>query len=112
MLPKNHTVAASAGAGEYSTVAQKNVNSSICWVQAGNDGSSHEVPGQPVYIALVDLTCGGEFMELVKSGLLAALEAMAPASLFALITFSTKVTLPASSKHTCIQSAMRKCLLS
>ena len=62
-------------------------------LQAWDDSSPGEVAGQPVYIALVDLTCGADFLELVKSGLLAALEALPPAALFALITFSTKVTL-------------------
>ena len=48
-------------------------------------------PGQPMYVALVDLTCGPEFLELVKSGVLAALEAVPPTALFGLVTFSTKV---------------------
>lgn len=47
--------------------------------------------GQPIYIALIDLTCNLDFLELVKSGLLAALEAVSPASLFGLVTFSHKV---------------------
>lgn len=42
-------------------------------------------------MALVDLTCSIDFLELVKSGLLAALEAVPPASLFGLVTFSHKV---------------------
>ncbi len=49
----------------------------------------------PVYIALVDLGGGGggshEFIELVRSALEAALEALPPAALFGLITFSDKV---------------------
>ncbi len=64
-------------------------------MQAANDNCPEQVPGQPMYIALVDLTCGADFLELVKSGLLAALEAVPPSALFALITFSTKV----SSQH-------------
>jgi len=60
-------------------------------MQAANDNCPEQVPGQPMYIALVDLTCGADFLELVKSGLLAALEAVPPSALFALITFSTKV---------------------
>ena len=51
-----------------------------------------QVSAQPVYIAMVDMTCSGEFLELVKSGLLAALEALVPSALFGLIAFSSKVT--------------------
>ncbi len=60
-------------------------------MQAANDDPPEQGPGQPKYIALVDLTCGADFLELVKSGLLAALEAVPPSALFALLTFSTKV---------------------
>ncbi|KAL0031778.1 hypothetical protein WJX79_006935 [Trebouxia sp. C0005] len=60
---------------------------------AANDNCPEQVPGQPMYIALVDLTCGADFLELVKSGLLAALEAVPPLALFALITFSPKIGL-------------------
>lgn len=42
-------------------------------------------------MALVDLTCSIDFLELAKSGLLAALEAVPLASLFGLVTFSHKV---------------------
>ena len=49
------------------------------------------IDGQPIYIALIDLTCSLDFLELVKSGLLAALEAVPSASLFGLVTFSHKV---------------------
>lgn len=42
-------------------------------------------------MALVDLHAGDAFVELVKSALLAALEALPPASRFALVTFSHKV---------------------
>jgi hypothetical protein len=42
-------------------------------------------------VALVDLHAGDAFVELVKSALLAALEALPPASRFALVTFSHKV---------------------
>lgn len=51
-----------------------------------------QVAAQPVYIALVDMTCSTEFLELVKSGLLAALEGLVPSALFGLIAFSSKVT--------------------
>lgn len=56
---------------------------------AGNGRQASD--GKPIYIALVDLTCGVDFLELVKSGLLAALEAVPPASVFGLVTFSHKV---------------------
>ena len=60
----------------------------------GNDGeylSEKEMRERPVYIALVDVAGGEEFLELVKSSLLAALEALPPAALFGLATFSRKV---------------------
>ena len=59
--------------------------------------------GQPIYIALIDLTCSLDFLELVKSGLLAALEAVPPASLFGLVTFSHKVK--------CVNAAISSCFL-
>ncbi|KAI4322430.1 hypothetical protein L6164_022126 [Bauhinia variegata] len=48
---------------------------------------------RPVYVAAVDLSSSEEFLELTKSALLAALEALAPGSLFGLATFSHKVGL-------------------
>ncbi|XP_047307710.1 protein transport protein Sec24-like At3g07100 [Impatiens glandulifera] len=48
---------------------------------------------QPVYVAAVDLSSSEEFLELVKSALLAALEALGPGSLFGLATFSHKLGL-------------------
>ena len=60
-------------------------------VQAEEGSGSQAVDGKPIYIALVDLTCSLDFLELVKSGLLAALEAVPSASLFGLVTFSHKV---------------------
>ncbi|KAL5213982.1 hypothetical protein ABZP36_003134 [Zizania latifolia] len=47
----------------------------------------------PVYVAAVDLSSSEEFLELVKSALLAALEAVSPGSLFGLLTFSSKIGL-------------------
>ena len=60
-----------------------------------------EVEATPLYIALVDLTGGSDFLELVRSALLAALEALPPSALFALITFSDSVPLfpPLNSTH-------------
>mmetsp|Transcript_68432 Transcript_68432/g.216567 ORF Transcript_68432/g.216567 Transcript_68432/m.216567 type:complete len:252 (-) Transcript_68432:72-827(-) len=52
-----------------------------------------QIRGRPVYVALVDLAASEDFLELVKSSLLAALEALAPSALFGLITFSHKVGL-------------------
>ncbi|RYR70568.1 hypothetical protein Ahy_A03g017040 isoform G [Arachis hypogaea] len=59
------------------------------------DGSSEEAAMQarPVYVAAVDLSSSEEFLELTKSALLAALEALAPGSLFGLATFSHKLGL-------------------
>lgn len=53
----------------------------------------------PLYVALVDVCCGEEVLELVKSALAAALEALPSSALFGLITFSRKVT---SLAHLCI----------
>eukprot|EP00195_Chlamydomonas_chlamydogama_P017072 CAMPEP_0202896248 /NCGR_PEP_ID=MMETSP1392-20130828/5266_1 /ASSEMBLY_ACC=CAM_ASM_000868 /TAXON_ID=225041 /ORGANISM="Chlamydomonas chlamydogama, Strain SAG 11-48b" /LENGTH=777 /DNA_ID=CAMNT_0049581523 /DNA_START=303 /DNA_END=2636 /DNA_ORIENTATION=+ len=47
----------------------------------------------PVYIALVDTAGEEDFIELVRSALLAALEALPPGALFGLITFSNKLGL-------------------
>ncbi|MED6123120.1 hypothetical protein PIB30_117749 [Stylosanthes scabra] len=59
------------------------------------DESSEEAAMQarPVYVAAVDLSSSEEFLELTKSALLAALEALAPGSLFGLATFSHKLGL-------------------
>ncbi|XP_052206812.1 protein transport protein SEC24-1 isoform X2 [Diospyros lotus] len=48
---------------------------------------------RPVYVAAVDLSSSEEFLELTKSALLAALEALGPGSLFGLATFSHKIGL-------------------
>ncbi|KAB1223128.1 Protein transport protein SEC24-1 [Morella rubra] len=48
---------------------------------------------RPVYVAAVDLSSSEEFLELTKSALLAALEALGPGSLFGLATFSHKLGL-------------------
>jgi hypothetical protein len=56
-----------------------------------DEAPTGEAGGIPIYIALVDTTCGEDFLELVKSALLAALEALPAAALFGFITFSTKV---------------------
>nr|CAB3484460.1 unnamed protein product [Digitaria exilis] len=47
----------------------------------------------PVYVAAIDLSSSEEFLELVKSALQAALEALPPGSLFGLLTFSNKIGL-------------------
>lgn len=47
----------------------------------------------PVYVALVDGTGSEDFTELVRSALLAALEAMPPGALFGLASFSSQVQL-------------------
>eukprot|EP00897_Mesotaenium_endlicherianum_P000760 jgi/Mesen1/10685/ME000009S10481 len=52
-----------------------------------------DVYTKPVYVALVDLTAPEDVLELVKSALLAALEALSPSSLFGLVTFSHKIGL-------------------
>ncbi|KAH9322137.1 hypothetical protein KI387_016776, partial [Taxus chinensis] len=70
------------------------LSSSFVDLQLDEDGSKdEEIQARPVYVAAVDLTASEEFLELVKSALLAALEALAPGSLFGLITFSHKIGL-------------------
>ncbi|KAL5710636.1 Protein transport protein S23 D [Ranunculus cassubicifolius] len=68
--------------------------SSFIDLQLPGDGSSGGDDIQqacPVYVAAVDLSSSEEFLELTKSALLAALEALAPGSLFGLATFSHKL---------------------
>ncbi|KAK9079171.1 hypothetical protein SSX86_000841 [Deinandra increscens subsp. villosa] len=58
------------------------------------EGSEEEdMQARPVYVAAIDLASSEEFLELTKSALLAALEALAPGSLFGLATFSHKLGL-------------------
>ncbi|KAL1558235.1 Protein transport protein S23 D [Salvia divinorum] len=54
---------------------------------------SEEMKARPVYVAAVDLSSSEEFLELTKSALLAALEALGTGSLFGLATFSHKIGL-------------------
>ncbi|KAL9235423.1 hypothetical protein vseg_010181 [Gypsophila vaccaria] len=59
---------------------------------------SEEVDGEsmqarPVYVAAVDLSSSEEFIDLIKSALLAALEALPLGALFGLATFSVKLGL-------------------
>ncbi|WOL02294.1 protein transport protein sec24-like [Canna indica] len=70
------------------------MSSSFVDVEIPGDGSDRETTqARPVYVAAVDLSSSEEFLELVKSALLAALEALAPGSLFGLMTFSHKIGL-------------------
>ena len=55
----------------------------------------------PVWIALVDVAGSSEFMELVRSALSAALEALPPAALLGLITFSRQAWSYFSPVHVC-----------
>ncbi|OAY38211.1 protein transport protein SEC24 [Manihot esculenta] len=58
------------------------------------EGSEEEMmQARPVYVAAVDLSSSEEFLELTKSALQAALEALAPGALFGLATFSHKLGL-------------------
>lgn len=50
-----------------------------------------EVEAQPLYVAVVDAACSPEFLEVVRSALLAALEALPPAAFFGLITVAEEV---------------------
>lgn len=47
----------------------------------------------PVYVALVDLAAPEETLELVRSAVLAAIEAVGPDALFGIVTFSNRVGL-------------------
>lgn len=49
------------------------------------------VYGTPMYVALVDVCGSDDYLELVKSALQAALEAMPAGALFGLVTFSNQV---------------------
>ncbi|KAJ4724828.1 protein transport protein SEC24-like [Melia azedarach] len=58
------------------------------------EGSEEEMmQAHPVYVAAVDLSSSEEFLELTRSALQAALEAVAPGALFGLATFSHKIGL-------------------
>uniref|UniRef100_A0A1D1XJT2 Protein transport protein Sec24-like At3g07100 n=1 Tax=Anthurium amnicola TaxID=1678845 RepID=A0A1D1XJT2_9ARAE len=57
------------------------------------DSGEEAMKARPVYVAAVDLSSSEEFLELIKSALLAALEALSPGSLFGLMTFSHKIGL-------------------
>nr|XP_009411948.1 PREDICTED: protein transport protein SEC23-like [Musa acuminata subsp. malaccensis] len=68
------------------------LSSSFIDLEIPVEGSGEaEIQARPVYVAAVDLSSSEEFLELVKSSLLAALEALVPGSLFGLVTFSHKV---------------------
>ena len=70
-----------------------------CGVVKGNCFGLQDIEGPlevdvtPVYMALVDTTGGEEYLELVKSALLAALEALPASALFGLATYSDQVCL-------------------
>lgn len=78
------------------------------WAQAGEGVA--EVAVAPVTIALVDASGSEEWLELVRSALAAALEALPGTSLFGLVTFGTQVrasfqTYPTSPYPTFITTA-------
>ncbi|CAN6842013.1 unnamed protein product [Brassica oleracea] len=70
------------------------ISSSFVDLELPLDGSEEEMTqARPVYVAAIDLSSSEEFLELTKSALLAALEALSPGSLFGLATFSHKIGL-------------------
>ncbi|KAL3752313.1 hypothetical protein ACJRO7_013033 [Eucalyptus globulus] len=69
------------------------MTSSFIDLELPAEGSEEPVEARPVYVAAVDLSSSEEFLELTKSALLAALEALGPGSLFGLATFSHKIGL-------------------
>ncbi|PON65445.1 Sec23/Sec [Parasponia andersonii] len=69
------------------------LRSSFVDLELPDEGSDGGLQPQPVYVAAIDLSSSEEFLELTKSALLAALEALGPGSLFGLATFSHKLGL-------------------
>ncbi|XP_066348287.1 protein transport protein SEC23 D-like [Miscanthus floridulus] len=61
--------------------------------EEGEGAAAAAAAPTPVYVAAIDLSSSEEFLELVKSALQAALEALSPGSLFGLLTFSSKIGL-------------------
>ncbi|KAL5583227.1 hypothetical protein UlMin_015669 [Ulmus minor] len=66
------------------------MTSSFIDLELPAEESDEGMQPQPVYVAAIDLSSSEEFLELTKSALLAALEALGPGSLFGLATFSHK----------------------
>ncbi|XP_055960272.1 protein transport protein SEC23 D isoform X2 [Mercurialis annua] len=68
--------------------------SSFIDLELSVEGSDEEImQARPVYVSAVDLSSSEEFLELTKSALQAALEALPPGALFGLATFSHKIGL-------------------
>lgn len=68
--------------------------SSFIDLELPEEGSLEEaMQARPVYVAAIDLSSSEEFLELIKSAILAALEALGPGSLLGLVTFSHKIGL-------------------
>ncbi|KAL7595775.1 protein transport protein Sec24-like At3g07100 [Lactuca sativa] len=73
--------------------APENMSSFIDLEMPLEASEEEDMQARPVYVAAIDLASSDEFLELTKSALLAALEALAPGSLFGLATFSHKLGL-------------------
>ncbi|PKU60093.1 protein transport protein SEC23 [Dendrobium catenatum] len=69
------------------------MSSSFIDLELPVEESAEAMQARPVYVAAVDLASSEDFLELIKSSLLAALEALGPGSLFGLVTFSHKIGL-------------------
>ncbi|KAK8946391.1 hypothetical protein KSP39_PZI007161 [Platanthera zijinensis] len=69
------------------------MSSSFIDLEIPAEESAKAFQARPVYVAAVDLASSEEFLELIKSSLLAALEGLGPGSLFGLVTFSYKIGL-------------------
>lgn len=70
------------------------MTSSFIDLELNVEGAEGEMmQARPVYVAAIDLSSSEEFLELTKSALLAALEALGPGALFGIATFSHKVGL-------------------
>ena len=64
----------------------------LSYLQLGGQDATPEpdVEAEQSYIALIDLSCNEDFLELVKSSLLAVIESLPAHARLGLITFSTK----------------------
>jgi hypothetical protein len=58
---------------------------------AGASEARRDPEAVPVYLAMVDLCCSEDTLELLRSALQAALEALPAAARFGIVTFSHKV---------------------
>eukprot|EP00249_Psilotum_nudum_P022659 c28602_g1_i1 orf=222-2453(+) len=82
-------------ATRYTSQSCPELSSSFIDLELEEDSTAadQDFQARPVFVAAVDLSASEEFLELVKSALLAALEALGPGVLFGLVTFCHKIGL-------------------